>query len=88
MTRQPNNTYHRADRYVVVARLVPHPANFAPLTAMVIFAGAKATAPPDMILTLAAAIISDMLIGFYTFAGHACRPGLAMVWLRLSATVP
>lgn len=49
-----------------VTRLLPHPANFAPIAALGIFAGLYGTKKQAILLPLAARFISDALIGFDT----------------------
>lgn len=58
----------------VASRLVPHPANFAPIGALALFLGAKAwqsSQPLNRALSLAipilALLISDYIIGFYSW---------------------
>ena len=49
-----------------VLRLIPHPPNFAPLTAMALFGGACFTDKrAAFLLPLAALFLSDLFIGFY-----------------------
>ena len=58
--------------FVLVAaltRLVPHPPNFAPITAMSLFAGAYFTRKQlAFIAPLLAMLISDLFLGFYTIS--------------------
>lgn len=50
-----------------VARLVPHPWNFTPMTALGLYAGAKATnLRASAGITLLALLFSDAIIGFYS----------------------
>jgi hypothetical protein len=49
----------------VLLRLLPHPANFAPVTAVAIFGGAMLPRKLGLWVPLAAMIISDAVIGFY-----------------------
>ncbi len=51
--------------FAAAARLLPHPANFAPMTAVAIFGGAVLPRKLAWWVPLVAAIISDALIGFY-----------------------
>ena len=47
-------------------RLIPHPYNFAPITAMALFAGAHISNRFfSFFIPLAALFISDLVIGFY-----------------------
>lgn len=49
----------------VVLRLLPHPANFAPVTAIAIFGGAVLPRKVAILIPLGAMIVSDLIIGFY-----------------------
>lgn len=51
----------------IVARLLPHPANFAPIGAVALFGGMYLTRRYAIILPLVAMLISDIFIGFYTW---------------------
>ncbi len=70
----------------IVSRLIPHPMNFAPITAIALFGGMyfdKRFAP---ILPLAALLISDYFLGFYpgiefVYASFIISVGIGM-WLR------
>lgn len=48
----------------VFSRILPHPANFAPIGAMALFAGTYMKRPQALILPLLAMVISDFVIGF------------------------
>jgi hypothetical protein len=50
-----------------LARLIPHPANFAPISAMALFGGVYLGKKQALILPLAAMFISDLFIGFDSF---------------------
>jgi hypothetical protein len=50
----------------IILRLLPHPDNFAPLTALAIFSGSILPRRYGAWVALAAAIISDAFIGFYS----------------------
>lgn len=67
-------------------RLVPHPANVAPITAMALFSGWYLEKKYAVILPLAAMLLSDLFLGFHAtmpfvygsfiitaFIGMACR---------------
>ena len=49
----------------VVLRLLPHPANFAPVTAVALFGGATLPRRYAILVPLAAMVISDTFIGWY-----------------------
>lgn len=49
----------------VAMRLLPHPANFAPITAIALFAGYYLPRKWAIILPIAAMLIGDLFIGFY-----------------------
>jgi len=46
-------------------RLLPHPANFAPIAAIALFAGIYLPKKFAIILPMAAMLISDLILGFY-----------------------
>lgn len=50
----------------VTLRLLPHPANFAPVTAIAIFGGAVLPRKLALGVPLAAMVTSDAIIGFYS----------------------
>lgn len=49
----------------VSARLLPHPDNFAPLTALAIFSGSLFPRRYAAFVPLLAAVLSDIFLGFY-----------------------
>lgn len=51
--------------FAVSARLLPHPANFAPIAAIAIFGGAILPRKWAVILPLGAMIVSDLIIGLH-----------------------
>jgi hypothetical protein len=57
----------------VVMRLLPHPANLAPVGAIALFGGAVLPRKLGWWLPVAVMIISDAIIGFYS--------GIAFTWL-------
>jgi hypothetical protein len=76
----------------VLMRLVPHPANVAPIAAMALFGGAYLDKKYALLLPLAAMFISDIFLGF-----HASMPmvyasliitGLIGMWLKHHKSVP
>lgn len=54
----------------VIARIVPHEANFAPIAAMALFGAVYLKPQYALVLPLVALIISDMAIGFDSVAGR------------------
>lgn len=48
----------------VLARILPHPANFAPIAAMALFGGTHMSRKQALILPILAMILSDFVIGF------------------------
>lgn len=46
------------------ARLIPHPANFAPIAAMALFGGVYLNRKQALTLPIAAMILSDLFLGF------------------------
>lgn len=50
----------------VVVRLLPHPANFAPVAAVAIFGGALLPRRWALILPLTVMVLSDVVIGFHS----------------------
>lgn len=49
----------------VIFRILPHPWNFTPISAMALFGGVYLSRKVALILPLAAMLISDYFIGFY-----------------------
>ncbi|MDE2462109.1 MAG: hypothetical protein KGO02_00125 [Alphaproteobacteria bacterium] len=77
----PRQTLLAAMIFVAAAsRLIPHPPNMTALTAMALFAGATLARPRYAFLVpLAALVLSDLLIGFYS--------GMVFVYGAFAATV-
>src|SRR5688572_29437547 len=48
------------------ARLLPHPANFTPVAALALFAGAYLPRTMAFFIPLAAMLLSDIVIGFHS----------------------
>lgn len=74
----------------VVSRFIPHMPNFAPITALAIFAGANLGWKKSVGLTLAVRFISDIFLGFFSwplmlsvYAGHLSGV-LFGVWIKRS----
>lgn len=51
----------------VVLRLLPHPANFAPVAALALFGGVYLSKKTAILIPLAALGISDYFLGYYSF---------------------
>ncbi|HEY4160793.1 MAG TPA: DUF6580 family putative transport protein [Candidatus Saccharimonadales bacterium] len=71
----------------VSLRLLPHPANFAPITAIAIFGGAVLPRRLAVWVPLAAMMVSDLFLGFYDiiWVTWGCYLLIALVssrWLR------
>ena len=71
--------------FVLIAaltRLVPHPPNFAPITAMSLFAGAYFTRKQlAFIVPLLAMLISDLFLGFYTISIFVYLSFAVITWM-------
>ena len=52
----------------VSLRLLPHPPNFVPITAIALFAGVYFSKRIALVLPMTAMIISDFFIGYYQFS--------------------
>ena len=57
----------------VLMRLLPHPANFAPITAIALFGGSVLPKKIAIWVPLGAMVISDAVIGFYSL--------MPLIWL-------
>lgn len=75
--------------FTVASRLMPHPANVAPIAALALFAGTTGRAMPTkagrltaIIAPLAALFMADIFIGFYTWQVMiSVYVGFAVTWL-------
>ena len=68
--------------FAALTRLVPHPPNFAPITAMSLFAGAYFTRKQlAFIVPLLAMLISDLFLGFYTISIFVYLSFAVITWL-------
>ncbi len=70
----------------VLSRLVPHPVNVAPITALALFGGVYLDKKHTFIVPIAAMLIADYFIGFYSgilwvYAAFALV-GVLGLWLR------
>lgn len=72
----------------VILRLIPHPANFAPIAALALFGGVYLNKKYALGIPILAMLISDFIIGFYSpwvmFSVYGCFfvMGLLGLWLR------
>ena len=60
--------------FAVLSRLLPHPPNIAPITALALFGGVYLDKKQTFIVPLIAMLVSDYFIGFYS----------GMVWIYAS----
>jgi len=78
-----------------ISRLLPHPVNVAPIGALALFGGVYLDRKHTFVVPLAALLISDYFIGFYTgmawVYGSFVLIGFIGLWLRnhrsIAATV-
>jgi hypothetical protein len=72
--------------FAAFSRLIPHPMNFAPVTAIALFAGVYLNKRYAFIVPIAAMVLSDMFIGFYSYVywvyGTIIILALAGLWLK------
>jgi hypothetical protein len=71
----------------ILLRVLPHPANFAPVTALTLFGGAVLPRRLALLVPLGAMVISDTIIGWYNLmpVTWACYMLIALAsssWLR------
>ena len=72
----------------VILRIIPHPANFAPIAAIALFGGAKLNKKYALLVPIIAMLIGDIFIGFYNIwimlsvYGSFLLIGLIGVWLK------
>lgn len=52
--------------FVCIYRLIPHPANFAPITALALFGGAYLDKKYALLVPLVAMFVSDIFLGFHS----------------------
>ncbi len=69
----------------VAARFMPHPPNFAPIAAIALFGGLYLNRKMAFVLPIAAMLVSDLFIGFYSWKMMAAvyLSFLAMVGIGL-----
>jgi hypothetical protein len=51
--------------FAISFRVLPHPANFAPIAAIALFSGSHFDSKTSLVLPLIAMFVSDLVIGFY-----------------------
>lgn len=77
--------------FAVILRLVPHPANVAPIAAMALFGGAYLDKRYALAVPLIAMFISDFFIGFHNTLpfvyGSFLLTGLIGLWLKTHKTI-
>ena len=70
----------------VLSRLLPHAPNIAPITALALFSGVYLDKRHAFLIPMAALLISDFVIGFYSgiewVYGSFLAIGLIGLWLR------
>ena len=75
-----------------VARLLPHPANFAPIGAIALFGGARLGRWWGLVITLGAMLLSDTFLGFHSGMWHVYVAFTIAYFIgrsfRTSVTVP
>ncbi len=69
-----------------LSRLLPHPLNFAPISALALFGGVYLDKKHTFIVPLAAMLVSDYFLGFYSgmvwVYGSFALIGCIGLWLR------
>ncbi|MFI5252301.1 MAG: DUF6580 family putative transport protein [Bacteroidota bacterium] len=72
--------------FAALSRLLPHPANVAPITALALFGGVYLDKKHTFIVPIVAMLISDYFIGFYSrwmwVYGSFIAIGFIGLWLR------
>ncbi|MBI2074263.1 MAG: hypothetical protein HYT83_00325 [Candidatus Levybacteria bacterium] len=72
--------------FAVILRLIPHPANFAPIAAMALFGGAYLDKRYALTVPLIAMLFSDYFLGFHSVMifvyGSFLLTGLIGLWLK------
>ena len=71
-----------------ILRIIPHPGNFAPISAMALFGGTYLNKKAALLVPLAAMVVSDFFIGFDSLTsrlmvyGSFLAIGVIGIWLR------
>lgn len=72
--------------FAVLLRLLPHPANFAPIAGMALFGGVYLNKKYALIVPLIAMLVSDFFIGFHSTIlfvyGSFLLTGLIGLWIK------
>jgi len=72
--------------FAALSRLLPHPMNFAPVTAIALFSGVYLNKKYAFIIPIIALLISDAIIGFYPYIywiyGTILLIALIGLWLK------
>ncbi|MFH1711632.1 MAG: DUF6580 family putative transport protein [Patescibacteria group bacterium] len=74
--------------FAIVARLLPHPANFTPVGAAIIFAALYLPRRWALVIPFSILIVSDLMIGFYSWPIMLCVYGSFLImallgfWIR------
>lgn len=72
--------------FAAFSRLLPHPMNFAPITAIALFSGVYLDKKYAFIIPLIALVLSDALLGFYSYIywvyGTFMLIALIGLWLK------
>lgn len=77
--------------FSVILRLIPHPANFAPIAGMALFGGVYLNKRYALIVPLLAMVISDFFLGFHNTIlfvyGSFLLIGLIGLWIKKHKSV-
>jgi len=77
--------------FAVVLRVIPHPANIAPIAAMALFGGAYLDKRYALIVPLVAMFMSDLIIGFHDTMPFVyisfLLAGAIGIWLKKRRTI-
>ena len=52
--------------FAALSRIIPHPANFAPIAAIALFSGAYLNKKYACVIPIAAMLLSDIILGFHS----------------------
>jgi len=72
--------------FAAFSRLIPHPMNFAPVTAIALFSGVYLNKKYAFIIPLVALVLSDIFLGFYSYVywvyGTVLLVAFIGLWLK------